>query len=124
MCLQISIRESADVTIVDVRGRSALDEGESNLLRSNLERLVASGVRKVLLNLTDVTQLDSSGVTFIVRTYLSLHGQGGDLKLLHPSGHVLEVFSMLHLQRLIPTFEDEAQALDSFRPLLSCSAKP
>ena len=124
MCLQISIRESADVTIVDVRGRSALDEGESNLLRSNLERLVASGVRKVLLNLTDVTQLDSSSVTFIVRTYLSLHGQGGDLKLLHPSGHVLEVFNMLHLQRLIPSFEDEAQALASFRPLLSCSAKP
>jgi len=68
VCLQISIRESADVTIVDVRGRSALDEGESNLLRSNLERLVASGVRKVLLNLTDLTQLDSSGVAFIVRT--------------------------------------------------------
>ena len=100
---------------MDVRGRSALDEGESNLLRSNLEGLVASGVCKVLLNLTDVTQLDSSGVIFIVRTYLSLHGWGGDLKLLHPSGHVLEVFSMMHLQRLIPSFEDEAQALASFR---------
>jgi anti-anti-sigma factor len=124
VCLQISIRESADVTIVDVRGRSALDEGESYLLRSNLERLVDSGVRKVLLNLTDVTQLDSSAVTFIVRTYLSLHGQGGDLKLLHPSGHVLEVFSILHLQKLIPSFEDEAQALASFRPLLSSFAKP
>jgi anti-anti-sigma factor len=90
------------------------------LLGSLLERLGASGVRKVLLNLTDVTQIDSSTVTFIVRTYLSLRGQGGDLKLLHPSGHVLEMFSTLHLLKLIPSFEDETHALDSFRPLI-CS---
>ena len=96
-----------------------LDEGESQVLGSNLERLVASGVRRVLVNLTDVTQLDSSGVTFIVRTYLSLRGQGGELKLLHPSGHVLEMFSALHLLKLIPSFEDETHALDSFRPLIS-----
>lgn len=115
MGLQISIRQSSDVAILDLRGRAVLDEGESELLGSNLKRLVASGVRKVLLNLADVTQLDSSGVAFIVGTYRSLRGQGGELKLLHPSGHVLEMFSALHLFKLIPTFEDEAQALDSFR---------
>lgn len=85
------------------------------MMGSNLERLVASGVRKVLLNLTDVTQLDSSGVTFIVRTYRSLRGQGGELKLLHPGGNVLEMFSALHLLKLIPSFEDETEALNSFR---------
>jgi anti-anti-sigma factor len=115
--LQISIRQSGDVAVVDLRGRSTLDEGESDLLRSNLERLVASGVHKVLLNLSDVTQLDSSGVTSIVRTHLSLRSQGGELKLLHPGGHVLEVFGVLHLLKLIPSFEDETQALASFRPL-------
>ena len=77
MGLQISIRQSSDVTILDVRGRAVLDEGEGQVLGSNLERLVAGGVRKVLLNLTDVTQLDSSGVTFIVRAHRFLHGQGG-----------------------------------------------
>ena len=123
MSLQISIRQSGDVTIVDVRGRSTLDEGESELLRSNLERLVASGVRRILLNLADVTRLDSSGVTFIVKTHLSLRGQGGQLKLLHPGGHVLEVFGVLHLLKLIPSFEDQTQALASFRPL-TYSAKP
>jgi anti-anti-sigma factor len=121
--LQISIRQSDDVAIVDLRGRSTLDEGESDLLKSNLEKLVASGVRKVLLNLADVTQLDSSSVTFIVRTHLSLRGQGGELKLLHPGGHVLEVFGILHLLKLIPSFEDETQALASFRSL-TYSAKP
>lgn len=73
-------------------------------------------MRKVLLNVTDVTQLDSSSITFIVRTYLSLRAQGGELKLLHPGGHVLEMFSTLHLLKLIPSFEDETQALASFQP--------
>jgi anti-sigma B factor antagonist len=120
--LQISIRESGDVSILDLRGKATLGN-ESALLRSNLDRLLASGVRNVLLNLSDLTQVDSSSVMSIIRTYLSLHGQGGDLKLLHPSGHVLEVFSALHLIGLIPSFEDETQALASFRPLLSYSAR-
>jgi hypothetical protein len=52
-----------------------------------------------------------------------LRSRSLDLKLLHPSGHVLEIFSALHLLKLIPNFEDEAQAVASFRPLLSYSAK-
>jgi anti-anti-sigma factor len=119
--LEISIRQSGEVTILNVRGRS-IEPGECDLLASNLQKLVDSGVRKVLLDITDLTQVDSYCVTLIVRTYTTLHGQGGDLKLLHPGGHVLEVFKILHLLRLIPSFEDETDALASFASL-SCSAK-
>src|SRR5260370_6407327 len=84
--LQISIRESADVTILDLRGRSTIDGGESELLSSRLKELVASGVRKVLLNLVDLIQVDSSGVVVIVETYLSLKRQRGELKLLCACG--------------------------------------
>ena len=121
MGLQISIRESGDVTILGLRGRS-IETSACELFRSNLQKLVASGVRKVLLDLTDLTQVDSYCVTLIVRTHASLHNQGGDLKLLHPGGHVLEVFRMLHLLKLIPSFEDETEALASFESL-SCSEK-
>jgi anti-sigma B factor antagonist len=114
--LQISIRESGDVTILDLRGRSTIDGGESELLSQHLQKLVANGVRKVLLNLRELTQVDSSGVSIIVRTYVSLKRQGGDLGLLRPGGRVLEVFRVLHLLNTIPTFENEAQALASFRP--------
>jgi anti-anti-sigma factor len=114
--LQISIRESGDVTILDLRGRSTIDGGESELLSQHLKKLVANGVRKVLLNLRELTQVDSSGVSIIVRTYVSLKRQGGDLGLLRPGGRVLEVFRVLHLLNTIPTFENEAQALASFRP--------
>jgi anti-sigma B factor antagonist len=115
--LQISIRESAGVTILDLRGRSTIDGGESELLGSRLKELVASGVRKVLLNLVDLTQVDSSGIGVIVGTYVSLKRQRGELKLLCPCGRVLEVLTLFRLLETIPSFEDEAQALASFRPL-------
>jgi anti-sigma B factor antagonist len=114
--LHISIRESGDVTILDLRGRSTIG-GESELLSSHLQELVANGARKLLLNLGDLTQVDSSGVSIIVRTYVSLKSRGGDLRLLRPGGRVLEVLRVLHLLEVIPNFEDETQALASFRPL-------
>ena len=116
MGLQISTRESGDVSILDLRGRSTIDGGESELLSNQLQKLVANGVRKLLLNLADLTQVDRSGVSIIVGTYVSLKRQGGDLKLLCPSGRVLEVLTVFHLIDTIPSFQDEAEALASFRP--------
>jgi anti-anti-sigma factor len=120
--LLISIRQSGDITIVDLRGRSTLNDDESDLLGGHLERLIAKGVRKLLLNVSDLTQIDSSGVSIIVGTYVCLERQGGALKLLRPRGRVLEVFTVFHLQNIIPSFEDEAQALASFQPLGSLAA--
>jgi len=82
----------------------------------HLDKLVATGVLKLLLNLADVTQLDSSGVSAIVGTSVSLRRQGGSLKLLCPCGRVRAVLRLIRLPEIIPTFEDETQALASFRP--------
>lgn len=114
--LQISIRKSGDVTILDLRGRSTIDGGESELLSSRLKEFVANGVRKLLLNLADLTQVDTSGVSVIIGTYISLRNRGGELKLLCPRGRVLEVFRVLRLLEFIPSFDDETQALARFRP--------
>ena len=116
MGLQISIRKSGDVTVLDLRGRSTIDAGESEKLSSQLQKLVAKGAHKLLLNLADLTQIDSTGISIIVETYVSLKHRGGDLKLLCPEGRVLEVFKELHLLEIILSFEDETQALASFRP--------
>ena len=116
MGLNISIRKSDDVTILDLRGRSTINGGESELLSSHLQKLVASGVRQLLLNLADLTQVDSSGVRVIVEAHVSLRDQDGDLKLLCPCGRVLEVLRLMHLLQIIPSFEDETQALASFGP--------
>jgi anti-anti-sigma factor len=114
MSLQISIREVGDVAILDLRGRSIID-GESELLSNFLKKLVSNGVRKFLLNVAELTQVDSSGVSIIIETYSSLRKQGGDLTLLRPRGRVLEVFRVLHLLEIVRAFEDETQAVASFR---------
>ena len=88
MSLQISIRETGDVAILDLRGRWTIDGGDNELLKTHLQELVANGVRKFLLNLADLIQIDSSGVSSIVKTFRSLRGQDCELRLLRPSGHV------------------------------------
>ena len=73
-------------------------------------------MRKLLLNIGDLSQVDSSGVSIIIETYVSLKRHGGDLKLLSPSGRVLQVLNVFRLLDIIPSFDDEAQALVSFGP--------
>lgn len=114
--LQISIRQCGDVTILDLRGRSTTTEGETELLSKHLRDLAANGQRKLLLNLANLSQVDSSGVSVIVEMYVALERQGGQLKLLSPRGRVLEVLTVFRLLDAIPSFGDEAQALASFRP--------
>ena len=112
--LQISVRESGDVTILDVRGRATIGDGRY-LLSLHLRELVAKGARKLLLNLADVTQLDSSGISPAVGTYVSLSRQGGSLKLVCPRGRVQDVLRVMRVADFIPTFETETQALASFQ---------
>jgi anti-anti-sigma factor len=113
--LQISIRESGGVTILDLRGNATIG-ADGERLRTHLQALTASGARNLLLNLSDLTQIDSSGVSTVVETYVSVKRKGGRLALLRPNGRVLVVFKVIHLLQIIPNFEDEAEALASFRP--------
>ncbi len=123
MGLQISIRETGGVTIADLRGRATIDPGESDELSARLRELIAKGVRKLLLNLAELNQVDSSGVRVIVAAYVSFKGGDGALKLLSPWGKVLDVLQALHLLEVIPSFEDEVQAVASFKSL-GYSANP
>ena len=114
MGLQVSIRNSGDVIILDLRGRATIDAGESELLDSHMQELIANGSRKLLLNLADLTQVDSSGLSVIVGTCVSLRRKGGELKVLCPRGLVREVFRVLRLAETISSFEDESEAVASF----------
>ena len=116
MGLQISIRESGDVTILDLRGRATINDGESELLKAQLQDLIAKGLVKFLLNLAELSQIDSSGLSVIATTCGSLREQRGDRRFLAPRRAVLEAFKVLRLPEVIPTFEDENEALASFRP--------
>jgi len=114
MGLQISTRKSGDITIVDLQGRLII--GASNdALGAELRRIAEAGPCDVLINLTGVLQMDSSGISTIVRSFVTLEHQGGSVKLLNPQGHVREVLELTRLINSIPTFTDESKALASFR---------
>jgi anti-anti-sigma factor len=116
VALQISTRESGDISIVDLLGRSTIDGGESELLSKHLRDLAETGRHKLLLNLINLAQIDSSGVSIIVEVCVSLRRKGGELKLLSPRGRVLDVLRVFRLLEVISSFEDESEALGSFRP--------
>lgn len=120
MNLKISARRSGDVTILDLEGRVTIGR-DNDSLSNRLQDLAHQNVRKVLVNLTSVTQLDSSGLSTLVRAYISFQNAGGAMKLLHPGGHVREVLDLTRLTKTIPTVDDEAIAVASFA---SSSARP
>ena len=122
MELQRTIRKSGDVTILDLQGRATIGAG-SDLLASELGRLLQGAARNVLVNLGDVKQIDSSGISTLVRMYVSFRHSGSSLKLLAPQGRVRAVLSLTRLLSVIPTFDDEATSLASFRAKAS-SAQP
>lgn len=113
MGLQIQLRKVGDVTLLDLQGRATIGLG-NDLLNSKLRQVVDSGARKVVINLIGISQMDSSGISTLVRSYVTLGRLGGGLRLLNPTGRVRDVLEVTRLITSIPTFDDEAQALSSF----------
>ena len=114
--LKISTRESDDITIVELAGKSTLESHGAHEFSRHVKRLVADGKHKILLNLSELTQIDSSGVSVIVETWASLRNRRGELKLMCPRGRVQEVLRVIRLVQVIPSFENESEALASFHP--------
>ena len=113
MGLQVSIRRVGSVTIVDFQGRATFGS-DSDSLGDCLRKLIDDGERNVLLNLAGLTQLDSTSLSILSRAYVSLRREGGSLKLLSPRGSVRLVLETLHLLDVIPSYNDEEQAVASF----------
>lgn len=97
MGLQISTREAGDVSILDLVGRSTVDAGGTELLSKYLRSVTATGKHKLLLNLANLSRIDSSGVSIFVEMYVSVKRIGGELKLLSPRGRVLDVLTVFRL---------------------------
>jgi len=106
-------RQVGDVTVVDVSGRITLGEGSSEL-RDALRDLVAKGNKKILLNLGDVSYIDSSGIGELVSGFTSVSNQGGQLKLLNLTKRVKDLLQITKLYTVFEVFEEEPAAVRSF----------
>jgi anti-sigma B factor antagonist len=111
--MQIDERFVEDVTILDLKGKMTLGEGDE-LLKDKINSLASQGHRKVVLNLETVPYIDSSGLQEIVRTYTSLSRQGGKLKLLNVSKRIYDLLVITKLVTIFDSFDDEAEAVRSF----------
>ena len=113
MDLQLFVRHAADVVIVDLHGKATIGR-DNNLLDNQLRELIDEGNDKILLNLTDVTQMDSSSISSVIGAFKSLERRGASLRLTGLRGNVRLVLNTVHLLDVVPTTEDESQAIASF----------
>lgn len=113
MSAKLSPRQVGDVTVIDVTGRITLGEGSSNL-REGIRDLVGKGNKKILLNLGEVSYIDSSGIGELVSGFTSVANQGGQLKLLKLTKRVRDLLQITKLYTVFEVYEDEATAVRSF----------
>jgi anti-sigma B factor antagonist len=112
--MKASNRQVGGVTVVDMSGRITLGEG-SVVLREAVKDLVAKGQKKILLNLGDVTYIDSSGIGELVSAFTSVRNQGGELKLLNLTKKVHDLLQITKLYTVFDIKDDEAVAIQSYK---------
>jgi anti-sigma B factor antagonist len=110
----IEERVVGDVTILDLKGKMTLGEGDE-LLKDKINSLIHQGQKKLLLNLESVPYIVSAGLGEIVRTYTTVSRQGGNLKLVNLTKRITDLLSITKLLTVFETFDSEADALKSFQ---------
>ena len=113
MSIKASTRLVDGVTIVDLSGRITLGEASSTL-RETVRDLISKGQKNILLNLGDVTYIDSSGIGELVSSYTSVSNQAGKLKLLNLQKKVHDLLQITKLYTVFEVHTDEAAAVRSF----------
>jgi anti-sigma B factor antagonist len=112
--VNLTTRQVGDVTVVDAVGRITLGEG-SSMLREDLRQMIVKGQKKILLNLANVSYIDSSGIGELVSGFTTVTNQGGELKLLNLTKRVHDLLQITKLYTVFEVFDDEAAAVRSFQ---------
>ncbi len=121
MDMTTNARQVGDVTVVDIKGRIALGE-ESAALRDLVMNLLSEGHVKILLNLADVSYIDSSGLGTLVSTVASVRKASGEMRLVNLSDRVDDLMEVTRLYTVFDIADDEPTALKSFERGSAASA--
>ena len=111
--MDISTRKQRSVQVVRLKGSLRLGRAVEEL-KSTARDLIDEGDVYMVLNLTEVPMIDSSGIGELVRLQTSLRGQGGEVKLVNPSKFVLQTLTLMCIGDLFDTYSDESAAVDAF----------
>src|ERR1700687_3809535 len=113
MSFKATARDIGEATVMDLSGRITLGEG-SAMLREMIKDLVGKGRKNIVLNLGDVSYIDSSGIGELVSGYQTVRSSGGPLKLLHLTKKVHDLLQITKLYTVFDVYSDESAALASF----------
>src|SRR5262252_1742668 len=111
--MKSSSRQMDGVTVLDLSGRITLGEG-SVILRDTIRDLIGRGQKKILINLGDVTYIDSSGIGELVSAFTTVRNQGGELKLLNLTKKVHDLLQITKLYTVFDIKDDERKAVKAF----------
>ena len=112
--LNISERQAGDVTVLDLGGKITIGEGSVSL-RSAIRRLIEEGKKKILLNLAQVSYVDSSGIGELVSSYTTIGRENGQLKIVNLTQKIQDLLAITKLLTVFDVYDDEATALNSFK---------
>jgi anti-sigma B factor antagonist len=111
--MEINVRDTSGISMLQVRGRLTIGE-PSEQLHEALQSVIQTGARKVIVNLDGVPQIDSSGISTLVRISIRLTRENGALRLVCGPGRVRDALTVTRLIEAIPTFETDSAALTNF----------
>ena len=111
--MQIEERVVNNVTILDLKGKITLGEGDE-ALKDKINSLIQQDRKRILLNLAEVPYIDSAGLGEIVRTYTTVSRQGGQLKLVNLTKRITDLLSITKLLTVFEAFDSESEALKSY----------
>ncbi|HWR53073.1 MAG TPA: STAS domain-containing protein [Bryobacteraceae bacterium] len=113
MSLKFDIRHVDSVAIIDLSGRITMGEA-AGMLRDTIKELIAEDHKNILLNLENVSYIDSSGLGELVGAFATVGNRGGKLKLLHLQKRIKELMQVTKLLTIFDVYEDEGLAVRSF----------
>jgi anti-sigma B factor antagonist len=111
--LDINVRKHADVFVIQLKGDLKIGDAV-DALRQSVDDLLGGGDARLVLNITQVPMIDSSGIGILVRTLTSAKQRGGSVKLVNPSKLALQTLKIVGLLNLFEVFDDEAKAVASY----------
>ena len=111
--MTIETRTANGVTILDIHGKITIGEGSAEV-RNAVRELLQAGKKNILLNMGDVSYVDSSGIGELVSSFTTVTNQGGQLKLLSLTKKLRELLAITKLLTVFDSFDDEAGAIASF----------
>ena len=112
--LDVKQRQAGDVTILDLSGAVRMGDG-AVALRNAIRSLIEQGNKKILLNLSGVKNIDSSGIGELIANYTTLSRDGGQLKLLKLTDKIRDLLVITKLLTVFDSYDDEAEALNTFK---------